>query len=148
MAICTFCYHLEVTDEEFLTLAEKLRPYTAQAMKIEVAPWIEDYVVDMDKLYTELELENVRNKPTGTETLTLKNYNEMFDMHDTVKLIDQVMHGSKTKGVVHKILIKGNPGIGKTTLIKKIAWDWATGTFTVYYRLCGLPATSETRRVY
>ena len=36
------------------------------------------------------------------------------------------------KRVVRKIIIKGDPGIGKTTLIKKIAFDWATGTFTQF----------------
>ena len=101
-------------------------------MKIEVAPWIKDYVVDMEELYTELALEKVRNKPTGRATRILKNYKEMFDMHDSVKRSDQFRHVSKSKGVVKKILIKGDPGIGKTTLIKKITWDWATGTFTQF----------------
>ena len=45
---------LTVTEEEFLTLAEDIRPFTKDAMKIEVAPWIKDYVVNMDDLYTEL----------------------------------------------------------------------------------------------
>ena len=40
-----------------MTLVGKIRPFTEQAMKIEVAPWIKDYVVDMDELYTELTLE-------------------------------------------------------------------------------------------
>ena len=115
-----------------MTLAEDLRPWTEQAMKIEVAPWIREYVVDMEELYSELKLEKVRNKPTGTETRTLKSYNEMFNKPDTVKQSDQFRHVSKAKGVVKKILIKGDPGIGKTTLIKKIAYDWATGTFTQF----------------
>ena len=49
--------YFAVSEEEFQTLAESLRPWTQQAMKIEVAPWIKDYVVDMDDLYTELKLE-------------------------------------------------------------------------------------------
>ena len=31
-----------------------------------------------------------------------------------------------------KILIKGKPGVGKSSLSKKIAWDWARGVFTVF----------------
>ena len=30
-----------------------------------------------------------------------------------------------------KILIKGEPGMDKTTLIKKVAYDWVKGLFTV-----------------
>ena len=38
---------LSVTEEEFQTLAENLRPHMERAMKIEVAPWIKEYVTDM-----------------------------------------------------------------------------------------------------
>ena len=31
-----------------------------------------------------------------------------------------------------KILIKGDPGMGKTTLCKKVAWDWAKKLFTTF----------------
>ena len=51
--------------QEFLDIAEKLRPWTEQAMKIEVAPWIRDYVVDMDDLYSDLTLEKVENKTSS-----------------------------------------------------------------------------------
>ena len=38
-------------------------------MKIEVAPWIRDYVVDMEELYTELKLDkNWNNKPCGMDS--------------------------------------------------------------------------------
>ena len=67
-----------VTEKYFLTLADKLRPYTEQAMKIEPAPWIRTYLVDMDDLYTELILEKLENKPYGLEHRKLKNYKELF----------------------------------------------------------------------
>ena len=54
------------------------------AMKIEVAPWIQDYVVDMDDLFTELQLEKIHNKPTGQERLLLEDYTELFVEEDLV----------------------------------------------------------------
>ena len=64
--------------QEFLDIAEKLRPWTEQAMKIEVAPWIRDYVVDMDDLYSDLTLEKVENKPARQVNTRLKDYRELF----------------------------------------------------------------------
>ena len=123
-------------------LSENLKPYTEQAMKIEVAPWIKDYVVDMDDLYTELALENIKNKPTGLKTRLLHDYTEMFeddgDFQESDCKLGRLKFQEKSQfsvGIdmdVAKILIKGDPGIGKTTLLKKITWDWATGTFTQF----------------
>ena len=84
-------------------------------MKIEVAPWIRDYVTNMEELYCELVLEKLNNRPSGKEPETLARYQLMFKGRSV---------SSK------KILIKGDPGIGKTTLVKKIAWDWAKGQFS------------------
>ena len=49
------------------------------------------------------------------ERTEVKNYQELFDW--------------PTK-VPNKILVKGDPGIGKTTLAKKIALDWANEKFS------------------
>ena len=102
-----------VTEEEFLILAENLRPWTKRAMKMEVAPWIRDYVVEMQELYCELMLEEVVCKPFGLHETLIKHYQILFD----------------NALVPAKILAKGDPGIGKTTLAKKIAWDWAKKDF-------------------
>ena len=56
--------HIIQIGEEFESISEDLRPHTERVMKIEVAPWIKDYVADMDKLYTELKLEKVDKRPT------------------------------------------------------------------------------------
>ena len=153
-----------IVKEEDLTLfAEEIRAYTKQAMKIEVAPWIRDYVVDMEELYSELTLEKIQNKAYGPDGRVLGHYREMFgDLRESkheekqqknsradwfwvflqvvvswfyrifsfmftnntpkVKVSRQVTPGNR-------ILIKGDPGMGKTTLGKKLAWDWATGQF-------------------
>ena len=102
-----------VTEEEFLALAENLRPWTKRAMKIEVAPWIRNYVTEMQELYCELILEEVVCKPFGLHKTLIKHYQILFD----------------NALVPAKILAKGDPGIGKTTLAKKIAWDWAKKDF-------------------
>ena len=138
-----------VSWDEFEALSENLKPYTEQAMKIEVAPWIKDYVVDMDDLYTELSLEEIKNKPSGTKTQKIDHYKEMFGDHDDfrnssqsrrVHLAEKLNFQGKSKcsvkvqatGMAIKILVKGDPGVGKTTLMKKIAFDWATEEFTKF----------------
>ena len=67
-----------VTEEDFLAFAESIRPFTEQAMKIEVAPWISDYVVDMDELYTELRLEKIDKKLRGEKATVVEDYKELF----------------------------------------------------------------------
>ena len=104
-----------ITEAEFLAIAEKLKPHVERRMKIEPFPWLRDYYVDMNKLYTELILEKIENEVLGENTWPLKDYKEMFD--------------SKSR---HKILIKGDPGMGKTTLGKKIGWDWARGDMKIF----------------
>ena len=79
-------------------------------MKIEPFPWLRDYYIDMDKLYTELILEKIEYEVLGPKMRKLKDYKEMFD----------------TDGR-DKILAKGEAGMGKTTLGKKVGWDWARG---------------------
>ena len=120
---------LSVTEEEFRTLAEDLRPHMEQAMKIEVAPWIREYVTDMDNLYSELTLEKLDNKPSGNESKKLDTYKELFMDPSTSE--SQSDANVRQKKIPRKtILFKGDPGMGKTTLVKKVTFDWAKGIFT------------------
>ena len=84
-------------------------------MKIEPFPWLRDYYIDMNKLYTELILEKIENELLGEKKVILQGYEEIF----------------KSKGR-DKILIKGDPGMGKTTLGRKIGWDWVKGLFKIF----------------
>ena len=67
-----------------LNLAEDLRPHTAKRMKMEPVPWIEDRVVDMEELYTELSVEKIDEKLFRVKRTKLENYKELFALHTNV----------------------------------------------------------------
>ena len=70
----------------------------------------------MNKVYTELTLEKVEMGLSGQKRRQLKGYQEMF-------------HCSASSPKNRKVLMKADPGMGKTTLGKKVTWDWAKGEF-------------------
>ena len=88
-------------------------------MKIEPYPWFEGYLINMDELYTELTLEKIEMKLLGEERTRLGGYKEMFDCNNS-------NHKNR------KVLIKADPGMGKTTLGRKMSTDWARETFTKF----------------
>ena len=96
-------------------------------MKIPLAPWVESYAVPMDNMYSELTLLRVENKPSGPQLVQLENYTELF----VEKERTDKQHERNPQTVIgKKILAKGEQGMGKSTLSKKIAYDWAKGVFT------------------
>ena len=164
-----------------------MKPITEQQMKIDMAPWMEAYTVNMNDLYTELTLKKLENKPTGTESSVIAGYQELFQDKDTdsdsvtiemnndkgalstgndengiITVFTKVVWGwgkgvfavfaslfftfaqffgygaekeniqPKRKIKRVKVLCKGDPGMGKTTLMKKVGWDWARELFTTY----------------
>ena len=82
-----------VTWEDFLNFARIIRPHTADAMKIEVAPWIRDYVADMDELYTKLILEKNKNRHLSEEIIVLKNYVDLFNSSEKER-VREVRHSA------------------------------------------------------
>ena len=99
-------------------------------MKIEVAPWIKEYVTDMGHLYTELTVEHVQEGTTQITYRTVKDYKEMLTKTQRTPSIFEKCFGSRESQLLEKVLAKGDPGMGKTTLAKKIAWGWAKMTLT------------------
>ena len=109
-------------------------------MKIEMAPWVKNHTVSMDELYTELTLEQIENKPTGQIPVKLESYSELFTEKETADeqqnypetTSEPPRKKSKTSKAKKgkKILGKGDPGMGKSTFGRKIAYDWAKGVFT------------------
>ena len=86
--------------------------------------------MDMEELYTELTLEKINKKLFREERRKLENYKELFTLHKpgVFEYLDIRYYYPDLKPKI-KILIKGDPGIGKTSLVKKIAWDWAKRLF-------------------
>ena len=97
---------------------------------MEPAPWIRDYVVDMEELYTELTLEKIDKKLFREERRKLENYKVLFAWHKPgfLEYLD-IRFYCPNLSPMRKILVKGSPGIGKTSLVKKIALDWAKRFF-------------------
>ena len=158
-----FNYFFPYAEEELLTLAKQLRSSTERATKIEVAPWIKDCGVDMEGLYTELTLEKLEDKLHQDQNKPLKDYVELFSDGEEFYSTKTTTQGRRkghrmgrsptrcwrniiqcfrketdeTEDIVIKpgkrFLLKGEPGMGKTTLVKKMAWDWAKKAFTTFY---------------
>ena len=63
-------------------------------MKIEPFPWLRDYYVDMNKLYSELTLETIENKVFGQCSEKLKDYKEMFCSDGRQKSFDKGRPGN------------------------------------------------------
>ena len=121
--------YLVINSWYFWFLPSNLKPHTVQAMKIEVAPWIRDYVCNMDDLYTELILEKVVNKPSGEESRKVDNYRDILSNQNNLSLKQAILNVTGNVEPGKRLLIKGEPGMGKTTLVKKIAWHWAKEFF-------------------
>ena len=105
-------------------------------MKIEVAPWIKDYVTEMDDLYTDLTLEKVDNRLLSEEhkSSKLSDYREIFPepKERPRKMCPCLESEDDSDSEGERILFKGDPGMGKTTVSKKAAYDWAMGLFKTF----------------
>ena len=88
-------------------------------MKMEPFPWLEGHFIKMDELYTELTLEKIERKLLGEDTWSVQTYEDMFNCN-------------KSEHKNRKILIKADPEMGKTTLGRKVAIDWAKGVIKKY----------------
>ena len=80
----------------------------------------------MEELFTELSLEKTDNKALGPKSQKVDNYITLFDEKECKP------HQAAKHTQAKKILGKGDPGMGKTTLSKKIGYDWASRAFTAF----------------
>ena len=74
-------------------------------------PWCEEFGFHLDNIFTRLKMVS-RKKERGVKTDSIVNMLEIFKPHE---------EHSQPK----RLLIEGQPGIGKTTYCNKVAYDWA-----------------------
>ena len=86
--------------------------------------------VNIYELYTDLTLAKIKDKAYGNEMKSISNYRELFTCTNKV---------SVKRKFGEKILLKGDPWSGKTTICKKVAFDWATGELNDFYVVFFIP---------
>ncbi|XP_078608447.1 uncharacterized protein LOC144880256 isoform X3 [Branchiostoma floridae x Branchiostoma japonicum] len=126
-----------VSDQNPLQAEEKeLKSFYREAgNNVQPIPWMEDFKVDLDDVNMDLSIENQprisalrtprqQKRVSGTEGRP-----RTPDAGKTIRIdeiFDPLTNIRGKKGEPPKrILIRGQPGIGKSTLCRKLAYDWS-----------------------
>ena len=113
------------SDEDIEEVVDTIREFYKDTMKVEMAPWAKSYALDMRDVNSEITLQKMEN--TLVESTKIVDYKKLFEGNlgtQGTLGIDLVEGSGPTN-----ILVVGEPGMGKSTFCKKLAWDWAQGLF-------------------
>ncbi len=114
-------------------ISDLMKPDLEERMKIQRIPWLEEDQMEMNDIYLPNRLIEEIKTPSSTQTKQLKDYTELFDNSKESEEGKEETKGKiKNKKQRKKILIKGAPGIGKSTLTAKMVYDWAVSTWNTF----------------
>ncbi|XP_072014250.1 uncharacterized protein [Amphiura filiformis] len=91
--------------------------YEDEQGTVPLLPFDSDCNVDIDDIFVNLELILKEKSSNSEKRVQLDTYNDIFCLQKKV-----------TEAPFLRVLVKGGPGSGKTTLTSKIAYDWAQST--------------------
>ncbi|XP_072013989.1 uncharacterized protein [Amphiura filiformis] len=91
--------------------------YEDEQGTVPLLPFDSDSNVDIDDIFVNLELILKEKSSNSEKRVQLDTYNDIFCLQKKV-----------TEAPYLRVLVKGGPGSGKTTLTSKIAYDWAQST--------------------
>ena len=116
---------ISVTEEDLRSVADLIRRGLKKITKMTQYPWQKSNgnEVEIDKLFVQVTLVEHCQESSGRKSTQLEHYTELFD--------SIMQHEGE------RILLKAEPGMGKTTLVKKITHDWMKGVLLMC-PLCSL----------
>ena len=80
-------------------------------------PWMDEEALLLSEVYTEMEMEEYTGRDRKRVATPLNDYKDLF---------------LKVKCEGTRILVRGDPGIGKTTFVQKLAYDSAIGCLDLF----------------
>ena len=87
--------------------------YTRDVGCLDLFPWFQGRYFSLEEMFTRLIMRN-KDKKKGSLTEKVVEMSAIFQPHENCPN-------------PRKVLIEGDPGMGKTTYCNKLAFDWATG---------------------
>ena len=101
---------------------------------IEEEPWkMNSKGIDIEKMYTRQAIYKNESRGATVSQVALKSYRDIFE-------------GNTTVGFPWRVKIVASQGMGKSTLIRKLAVDWARSKSLSQFRFCIVINLSETKK--
>ncbi len=113
-------------------IAATMKQDAAERMKIHRCPWLHGDKMEINEAYFPLKISKEVKLPARVKKEEIKNYTELMEDKKNIfgDLFDMFFEDKKRKG--KRILLKGDPGIGKTTLVSKMVYDWAVSAWQMF----------------
>ncbi|XP_072036702.1 uncharacterized protein [Amphiura filiformis] len=95
-----------------------MEEYRETKGKVPLLPGMPEEFANMEDIFVDLEIIEDDKKPSGVICKVLNSYGDLV-------CIKRKSGRCETDKSVKRILVRGKPGIGKSTTISKLAYDWA-----------------------